>query len=718
MKTTIVILTLSALLPSISATAAPETSATNTPIVLPEVTVKGTPAQGSLTSPSEADAEAIKTQVPGGFTLRDTRELFQARASSFEDFLGGIPGVTLQSENEMEVSKISIRGSGILSEDEPLGVNFLLDGFTFNQGDGEVILEDLDIGSIKYAEVYRGASAFKYGSQTLGGAVNLVSITGYDADPLRIRLAGGSYGFVQSQISTGGVEGPVDYYVSVTGRSRDGYREHSAENTELLTANFGYKFSTNSENRFFMTVDRTDRLLPGGLTKDEMNANPRQTDPDAPSPGATPYAISQDYNKDWYYLRLADKVSFNNGPVQADAGVFWWHRNIQEKGPSNDEGTGGIQDFFADNIGLTLNLTLQTELFHQRNILTAGFTPNVEREVDQNFINVAGQHGATTAHDAELSVNGPLFLENQHYLTEKLSLVTGIQANYAQRHFSDYYFHPETSMNIVFRGVSPKLGMIYEFNETNQIFANLSEAWQAPSFDNMVDFDSAPDVDVTPLVPQRAWTVEIGTRGEYGRAAWDLAFYHSWVHNELLELNDAAGVDIGAFNVSRSMHQGIEAGLELDLWDSIFAKKKHDRAADRLSLDQTFTLNDFHFDNDPTYGNNRIAGLPIYLYEAQLKYTSPCGFYAGPTFEWNITKYPVDHENTLFADAYALLGFRMGYESKKGFSVFFEAKNLTDKTYASSVDPIPSAQYAANGPYTVFHPADGRTFYGGVSYKW
>jgi iron complex outermembrane receptor protein len=166
------------------------------------------------------------------------------------------------------------------------------------------------------------------------------------------------------------------------------------------------------------------------------------------------------------------------------------------------------------------------------------------------------------------------------------------------------------------------------------------------------------------------------------------------------------------------MHQGIEAGLELDLWDSLITKKDHHHPGDKLVLDETFTLNDFHFVHDPTYGNNRIGGLPIYLYEAELKYSSPCGFYAGPNLQCNLTQYPVDHANTLNANSYVLLGFRMGYEVKKGLSVFFEAKNLTGQVYASSVDPIPSARYAANGPYTLFHPGDGRSFYGGVSYIW
>jgi hypothetical protein len=70
--------------------------------------------------------------------------------------LQGVPGLFMQSENGMEMSKVSIRGSGIESDDEPLGVEFLLDGISFDQGDGETIIEDFDVTRLKYAEVYRG----------------------------------------------------------------------------------------------------------------------------------------------------------------------------------------------------------------------------------------------------------------------------------------------------------------------------------------------------------------------------------------------------------------------------------------------------------------------------------------------------------------------------------------------------------------------------------
>jgi iron complex outermembrane receptor protein len=231
----------------------------------------------------------------------------------------------------------------------------------------------------------------------------------------------------------------------------------------------------------------------------------------------------------------------------------------------------------------------------------------------------------------------------------------------------------------------------------------------------MVEFADGPNSSVvyTPLQPQRGWTVELGTRGQHGTLEWELSLYRSWPRNELLELNDANGNDIGAVNVRRSYHQGIEAGLDIELLEFVVHKKSE---RDRLTLSQIYTLNDFHFDNDPVYHDNRIAGLPIHVYEAELLYTSATGLYAGPNLQCNLSRYPVDQANRLYADPYALLGFKIGYRRKRGFSIFFEAKNLTDKRYASAIDPIADSRTAPDPQ--IFHPGDGRAFYGGVSWAW
>ncbi len=90
----------------------------------------------------------------------------------------------------------------------------------------------------------------------------------------------------------------------MSGRARDGYREHSQENTELFFSDFGYKINEHLENRFYFTLDQTDRNLPGAVDKATMQNNPTSADPEA---------IILDYKKQWYYMRVADKVTYQNG---------------------------------------------------------------------------------------------------------------------------------------------------------------------------------------------------------------------------------------------------------------------------------------------------------------------------------------------------------------------------------------------------------------------
>jgi len=442
-----------------------------------------------------------------------------------------------------------------------------------------------------------------------------------------------------------------------------------------------------------------------------MEEDPRQVDPEV---------IDQDLSKAWGYARIADKLSYRYDGEQADVGAYWWHRNLLERDFFNDESPDGIQRYYSDNYGILMHSVTTTELFGQTNILTVGFIPTLEREVDANFQNLSGNIGPETARDAEFSLNVPFYAEVQQYLTQKLSLQFGLQAIFVQRRFSDFFNQTPVgnqSRDLKFTAVNPKIGLIYELDNKSQIYANFSRSWQPPSFDNMVDFGDNPGDSLvfTALQPQHAWTIEIGTRGKHGSFSWDLSLYHSWVENELLDVNNAQGVDRGAVNVSHSYHQGIEAASEVDLWNSILFKARDGQSGDQLSLEQSYSLNDFHFDRDPVYHDNRIGGIPIHVYQAELLYQGPHGFFAGVNLKWNITSYPVDHANTLFVDPYALLGFRVGFDVSKQISVFFDARNLTGTRYPSSVDPIPDAR-TVDGPIEVFHPGDGRSFYGGLSY--
>lgn len=93
-----------------------------------EVVVTG--GDDSTTPPDEAGKQ--RSETPGGFTIKNADDARHGRASNFDDLLQRTPGLFLQSENGSEVSKVSIRGSGIDVDDEPVGVMVLLDGLNYN----------------------------------------------------------------------------------------------------------------------------------------------------------------------------------------------------------------------------------------------------------------------------------------------------------------------------------------------------------------------------------------------------------------------------------------------------------------------------------------------------------------------------------------------------------------------------------------------------------
>jgi iron complex outermembrane receptor protein len=166
----------------------------------------------------------------------------------------------------------------------------------------------------------------------------------------------------------------------------------------------------------------------------------------------------------------------------------------------------------------------------------------------------------------------------------------------------------------------------------------------------------------------------------------------------------------GTINADHTIHEGVELGFDADLLGQDW--KATD--LDRLVLRTAWTWGRFRFDDDATYGNNTIAGLPPHLIRGELVWETASGWYVGPTFEWVPVKTYIDHRNTFSADAYALLGFKLGRRLDKGVSWFIEARNLTNETYAATTGVI---ENATGVDQAQFLPGDGRSVYAGVEYR-
>jgi len=159
---------------------------------LPDMVVQGNNGAQALSLPSLDAAYERIILTPGGVDLIDAETYKSGRASTFQDMLGWSPGVFIQPRFGSEESRLSIRGSGLQRTFHLRGIKLLQDGVPINQADGGGDFQAVEPLALRYIEVFRGANALSYGSTTLGGAINFVSPSGYDAFPFQARGPPGS----------------------------------------------------------------------------------------------------------------------------------------------------------------------------------------------------------------------------------------------------------------------------------------------------------------------------------------------------------------------------------------------------------------------------------------------------------------------------------------------------------------------------------------------
>ncbi len=660
--------------------------AQSTPLIttLPEVIVKASrDANPSLTQPGIEAARKKAAQAPGGTDVIDAETYLKGSAVTPADALGYSPGVFVQSRIPgAEESRLSIRGSGVQRTFHGRGIKVMQDGVPLNLADGAFDFQAMEPMAARYIEVYRGANALQYGAATLGGAINYVSPTGYDAPPLQIRGEIGSYGYVRSQASAAGVSDDTDYYVSVSQFAQQGFQQHSEQDNQRLFANVGRRLSDQLETRFSLLYALTDSELPGTLSKAEINSNPRL---------ANPANVAGNQHRDFSLVRLANKTTFAWDRQRLEFSAYYaykalWHPIFQ------------ILDVNSNDYGFDVRYVNETPLAGRKNILTFGFSPTRGTATDDRYANVAGTAGARTGQSDQTAANFEVYAENQHYLTERWVLVLGAQAARSSRKFEDQFFGDgvDNSFDVTYSQLSPKLGARYEITPAIQLYGNVSRSFEPPSFGEL-----AGGPMITQVRKQSALTYEIGSRGRVTDGAWDVSYYHARVTDELLAQNSATGVPLGTVNAPKTLHQGIEFGVDWKLFRMIEA-----RAA--------YVWNDFRLDSHPVYGNNDLPGLPKQYLRAEVLYATPGGFYAGPSLEWSPQSYAVDMANSLFADAYAVAGFKVGQRIRKGVSWFVEGRNLADKKYAATTGVIANAGGIDSRQ---FNPGLGRSVYIGMEWK-
>jgi iron complex outermembrane recepter protein len=256
---------------------------------------------------------------------------------------------------------------------------------------------------------------------------------------------------------------------------------------------------------------------------------------------------------------------------------------------------------------------------------------------------------------------------------------------------------------------NPRVGVLYDLNDTSQLFANVSCSFEPPTFNELsVCNGGTPNsgptsVEAVKLDAQKATTIEMGARGGQDRLRWDVTFYRSWIEDEILTTSDLIGVaGVTRNSPDTTIHQGIELGIGATLFENLFTDN-----GDSLVFSAVYNYSDFYFDAG-VYDGKQLAGVPKHYVMASLSYENSIGLSLGINVEWLPDDTPTDHQNTVYNPSFHVLGVRAAWKGSR-WSIFIEGKNITNETYASSFlirdmvsDPAPATLGVEN--VTTYQP--------------
>jgi iron complex outermembrane recepter protein len=676
------------------------------PPQLPPVVVEGARVAPERTA-TDAEAREERQRVPGSVELIGREQIEESRGANLKDVLDFTPGVLIRPRiGAADESQISIRGSGLRNNFHLRGINVLIDGFPYGNADGFGDFEALELLVTKRIEVYKGANALRFGGNTLGSAINLVTCTGYDAAPFEFRGEAGSFGFSKWYLGTGQVYGPFDLYVGLTDTELDGFRENSEQVRRRAYGTFGYRLPGGTTVRLDLNYARNEEHLPGALTQAELDRNPRMADPSNITGLRFRAARDFDYTRGAVTLRT---------PLTETQTLEWATQlNYQDlHHPLNF----AVIDDTTYSYSTELRWILSAPLLTHANRLTTGLQYFGTRQMDVNLTNTAGLPAVETKNQFNIANNVGLYAEEQLDLTPAFTIVAGGRGQYAIREVGDRFLADgNQSDSVDFLSFTPKLGVIGRLGPTAQVYANASRAYEPPL---LLELTAPGQIggDLSQLKGQKAWQFEVGTRGTWGpHVAWDLAVYDIELWDEIQNVNVApfvgAPFTIPRYrNIDRSRHTGAEAGLDMLLLRDLGPRLGLGAGGDALRARAAYTWSRFVFVDDRNFGDNRRPGAPEHFVRAELRYDHRSGAWLAPNVEVVPHGYFVNSENNARTRAYTLFGVRTGLDYKPWqVAVLFEARNLTDATYASSV-------VVDDANRRFFEPGDGRAFYGSLQWR-
>lgn len=567
-----------------------------------------------------------KVDTPADISVITKEEIADQNYASASDALRAIPGVNVLGSgakgSSMGQDKILLNG------DERVLV--LVDGRRMNLGSSGNSSADWlpPVNAIERIEVLKGGGSALYGTDAVGGVINVIMKKGSDiGNHVTVKAAGGSWNAEQYAISASGSnDSGLGLIVSATKERRGEYKFKNANGKSQLLKNSGYD-DTGVIVKLDQKVGEDNRI---GVNFEHINAD-----------GGSPFGYSGFGNTD-SHKRISNNVAlrYDWNESSDERGYVQVYKNYQHAHFRSP--VASRQSNFTDS---TIGIEAQQNFkFSDTDEMTAGLE-YYKTTVDNNAL-------YTGKRDIN---NKAIFAENRWEFAPTWQLNAGLRYDHHSKYGSE---------------VTPKVALNKKFDENSNVYLSWGRVFNAPTTDDLfwhqVDssqWETFYTYGDPNLKPEKGyvWTFGGNTKLNEKTSLSANVFYS--------KITDAIDWDYTsvpnytlAVNVDKEKRRGLELSLNHDFDDNLSAYASYTYVQVKQDKGKGFT-------KDLTTKPN--------IYRAGLKYKN-----ADWLFTLNANAVTGQSEKNFVDSSYFTLDLGAQYKINDNAKLFINGYNLTNARYA------------------------------------
>ena len=565
-----------------------------------------------------------------------------------------LPGILGDGTVGTEVNALSgqlIRGSNTGQ------VLILLDGRPINNaGSGGFDLSEFTTNNIQRIEVLPGGGSTLYGSDAIGGVINIITRRPTEKITTEAKVNIGAYGLNQQSIQNSGKKGDISWVV--------GYNRTQAENN--------YPFSIPEAN-FSGTRRNNDALYNNFNVKLEADLGKRNTlsfstlylNKEQGTPGGV--SIPFPVNGQGFFNSLTDKNRKYTDQILTD---LTWNLKLGGGDDSlltakvygdflntrfDPSGSVSSQNRFQTNQSSYGIQTTHSWNFAKNQSLVYGFDYRTVNVRNTSFSYSTNKE--TLNYDNDIN-QGALFTKYEVVLIPNLTVNVGLRQDFS---------------SLVNGSVtSPSVGTKYAVSDSTTLRANYIQNFRVPTIANLFNVNPS-NIGNPELKPERGDSFDIGIDQKLGNIGLArLTFFKNNVSDTIAfkRLTPPVNSNTGTWeNIGLVETTGIEATLNLQVAKNIYTFVNYTANDPRI----------FKSSNAAEINKElRFAGAD--KLNLGVSYETPQGLYLGLLMN-SLNGYPTNNTNTEFLSGYTTFDFKLLVPLSDKLVVTGSVENLFNQRY-------------------------------------